>query len=406
MKKRHTHKITIFLLLTIFFLVTGLLLYAFNLFPIQKEFTTSTQKTDSIPPTIKCSVRSLTLKKGETLSLDKLSLRITDTSTIGEPYFSKITATQLNLSEEKENTAEIANQFSDGLELHTQSYTFSYGGKYELLLSVKDKYENEGTYSLTITVEEPPQLTVFPNFYLAKGTSAKWENYITVWDFLDTECTKENVIIDTSQLNISALGTYPITFTITDSYGLSTSATSSVIVTTPEEIQKLLYEHTISVANSGIIGIPNPYDVGYYKENDSAFNETMLLPTTVTFQNAMGNWKKGFLLEITDNYVLICTLAEHVSGTLTKDVTLFNGITKKASVTTIDNGKNLAFLQIPITKEENVNSLTFEQTKKLRTIHVDEAFWDEIYSFLLDEQIPLSEILNLYKKIYEHTLNE
>lgn len=406
MKKKKTHKITIFLLLSIFFFVTGLLLYAFDvpILPAQKEHITSTQKTDTIPPDIKCSVRSLTLKKGETLSLDKLSLRITDTSKIGEPYFSKITATELNLYGIEEHTSEIANQFSTGIRINEQSYTFSYGGKYELLLSVKDEWENEGTYTLEITIEEPPQLTVFSNFYIAKGTSAKFENYVSVWDFLDTDCTNENVTIDTSQLNITATGTYPITFTAKDNYGLSTSVTASVMVYPPEEIQELIYSHTISITDSGIFGIPNPYDVGYYKENDSAFNESILLPSTITFQRTDSSWEKGFLLEITDTYVLICTRADSISDALTRDITFFDGTVKKASVTTIDNTKNLAFLQIPISKEETMTSFTFEQTKKLRTIHIDEAFWDEICSFLLTEDIPLSEILELYEKIYEHPL--
>lgn len=406
MKKKKTHKITIFLLLLIFFVVTGLLLYAFDvpIFPTQKENTTSTQKTDTTPPDIKCSVHSLTLKKGESLSLDRLSLRITDKSKIGEPFFSKITANSLNLYGLEENTVEIANQFSAGIEMKEQTYTFPYGGKYELLISVMDEWKNEGTYALEITVEEPPQLTVFSNFYIAKGNSAKFEDYVSVWDFLDTECTNENVIIDTSQLNITAAGTYPITFTAKDSYGLSTSVTASVMVCPPEEIQELIYSHTISIADSGIIGISNPYDAGYYKENDSAFNESILLPATITFQRTNGAWEKGFLLEITDTYVLICTLADGVPDTLTKDITFFDGTVKKASVTTIDSAKNLAFLQIPISKEESMTSITFEETKKLRTIHIDEAFWAEICDFLLPEDIPLSEILELYERIYEHKL--
>lgn len=402
MKKKHTHTFTILLLISIFFLVTGLLLYAFEvpLFSTQKQNGVSTEKTDTTPPDIKCSVRSLTLKKGETLSLERLSLRITDKSKIGEPFFSKITADSLNLLETDTSAMQLANHFLDGIEMNEQSYTFSYGGRYELFISVKDEYDNIGTYSLEITVEEPPQLSVFSQFYIVKGTSANFEDYVTAWDFLDAKCSGENVSIDTSQLNISEFGTYPITFTVKDSYGLSTSVTASVLVCSAEEIQELVYSRSISVSECGIIGISNPYDMGYYKQNDTAFNEKLLLPATVTFQRTDGDWEKGFLLEITKDSVLIVTLAESVSDALTREITFFDGTSKKATVTAIDKEQNIAFLQIPISQKENITSLTFEQTKKFRTVHTDEHFWDEICAFLLTEEIPLEKILKLYERIY------
>ena len=211
----------------------------------------------------------------------------------------------------------------------------------------------------------------------------------------------ETVLIDTSELNISALGTYPITFTVKDNYGLSTSVTTSATVCNPEEIQELIYSYAISVSDSGIIGISNAYDVGYYKENDTAFNEALLLPSTISIPQTDGTFEKGFLFAITDTHALICTLANGIADSLTKTITFFDGTTKKASLTAIDKDKNIAFLQIPISEEESLSSLTFEETKKLRTIHIDEAFWGNICNFLLTEDVALSDILELYERVYK-----
>ena len=396
MKTKKSHSITITLLLIIFFFVVGLLLYAFEIpiFPTQKENTK--QENDTTPPELKCSVRSLTLTKGESLSLDRLSLYVTDKSKLQEPFFSKVTSKHLNLSGIEENADKIATDFSKGIELYDTSYTFSYGGSYELIVSVKDEYENKSDYTLKITVEEPPQLSVPSKFYITPKTSVSFENYISYWDFLDTESTNEMIKINSDELDTNAIGTYPITFTAKDSYGLSSTITSSVSVCNAEDLQEMVYSHKINASDSVILGIKNVYDVGYYKENDTAFNKNLLLPTTVTFKRDNGTLEKGFIIEITDKYLKICTLAEAISDSLTRELAFFDGTVKKASVTNIYTTDNIAFLQIPTSEKETITSLTLEELKKLRAIHIDEAFWVEICPLLLSKEIPLSKILELH----------
>ena len=393
MKTKKSHTITITLLLMIFFFVMGGLLYAFDvpIFPTQKENVR--QEQDTTPPDIRCSVRSLTLTKGESLSIDRLSLYVTDKSKLQEPFFSNIISNHLNLSGIEENADKIANDFSKGIELYDTSYTFSYGGNYELIISVKDEWNNKSDYTLKITVEEPPQLSVPSNFYITPKTSVSFENYITYWDFLDETYEKKNIKVDTDKLDTNTIGTYPITFTAKDSYGLSTTITSSVSVCDADELQEMVYSRKVNTSDSIILGIKNAYDVGYYKENDTTFNKSLLLPTTITFKGDNGALEKGFIIEITDNYVKLCTLAEAVSNSLTREIAFFDGTIKEASITGIHKTENIAFFQIPISERETITSLTLEELKKLRTIHIDEAFWGEICPFLLNKEIPLSKIL-------------
>uniref|UniRef100_UPI004056113B immunoglobulin-like domain-containing protein n=1 Tax=Agathobacter sp. TaxID=2021311 RepID=UPI004056113B len=401
MKKKKTHKLTIFLLLFIFIVVMAILLYAFEVpvFPSETE-TKETTAADTTPPVIKCSVRTLTLKKGESLSLDRLSLRITDKSKIGEPIISKVTSDHINLANTDETAAQILSRFAEGMEINDLSYAFPYGGIYDLTISVKDEWQNEGFYTITVTVEEPPILTAVSSFYIAKDSEVTFEEYAAVWDFLDETCDKEAITVDTSQLDIAVVGTYPITYTASDNYGLKATFSPTVYVNSPEEIQKLIDSHAISPEDSVIIGAPNPYDIGFYKEHDTEYNKQLLLPALVSIRTNSGTSEKGFILEITDDRVLLCTNSDSVDDTLTREVAFSNGITRKAVVTAIDSRRNLAFLQLPITKEESAASLTLENVKKLRTIHIDEAFWDEIHPYLFTLEVPLSDILNLYEELY------
>lgn len=345
-----------------------------------QKFTTYVNIIDTTPPVVSSSVKNKTIVPGETISVKTLGLNIKDSSEIQSILFTKISSTHFYTGLPEEETTGIREAYRNGISMEAEEFQFAYGGIYTLTISVTDAFYNSSEVELTLTVEDAPVIEVTKDFYIAGETQIDFSDYIKVWDFISGEMDVKDVSIDTSKLNYSSAGTYPITFSATDDYGLARTTTANVHVTSQNALQELINTHAVDIGTCTIIGAKNPYDSGYYTSKDTTFIQNAMAPTIVSIQNDVKNTTgDGFILEISDEFVTIATSEQNIQNDLIVDVTFFDGVSCSGAIVGASPERNIAFLRIPIEDIENNSSSALCKTyiKKLRTVHVNKGDWEK-----------------------------
>lgn len=343
------------------------------------KYTCYVNVTDTLPPVVTCDVKNKTITPGETVSVGMLGLNIQDHSDIDSIAFTKISSSHFYTGLPEEDIVEMKEAYLKGLSMWAEEFQFSYGGVYTLTIRVTDVFHNYSEITLNLTVEQPPVVTAPNHIYVAKNQKVDFSSYVDAWDFIDEDFDADDLVIDTSEINITASGDYRVYYTATDSYGLSVTAYSIVHVSTPETIQELINTHVIRTNKDVVVGALNPYDIGYYTDQDMSYIQEVMLPTIVYIENdKLDTFGSGFIIEINDSYVTIATNEHVITSDLIVDVTFFDANTCTGSVVASNAREDIAFIRIPISDEDSNSSLSTEYIKNLRTVHIDKAYWDSL----------------------------
>lgn len=334
---------------------------------------------DTTPPILSCDIKNKTVRTGETVSVHTLGLKVEDYSEIESIAFTKLSSTHFYTGLSEEEMTDIKKAYADGLDMYAEEFKFSYGGIYALTIQARDEFHNFSELTLTITVEEPPVITAPNHIYAASGQKINFLDYIDAWDFIDEDFDKNAVVIDDSEINLNSSGEYNVYYTATDSYGLSITAYSIVHILSEESLQELINTHIISIDKDIIIGASNAYDIGYYENKTLPEIQELMLPCVVHIENEkLDTFGSGFIIEITDEFVTIVTNEHVIHSSLVVDVSFFDGSLRTGSVTASNPSEDIAFIRIPISKEETTSSLTSEEVKSFRTVHINKAYWDSL----------------------------
>ncbi|TYV72103.1 LPXTG cell wall anchor domain-containing protein [Listeria monocytogenes] len=107
-------------------------------------------------------------------------------------------------------------------------------GEYSIKVTTKDDSGNTAETTVTLTIKD----TTGPSIKIAKSTNklevqSKAPNWITFFgikatDIVDGDVTK-NIKVDSSEVNLNNVGTYPIYFTVTDALGNESSKLKSTV---------------------------------------------------------------------------------------------------------------------------------------------------------------------------------
>lgn len=342
-----------------------------------QKHTSYVNVTDTTAPTVTCDIKTKTVVPGNIVSINALGLKIKDYSEIESVMFTKISSTKFYTGLPDEETEAMREAYRKGLSMEAEEFQFAYGGIYTLTISVSDIFHNTSEITLTLKVEEPPVLEIPNDFYVAKNNEVNFTEYITAWDFISEDVDEEDVKVDTSQLNLSKEGTYEISFSATDDYGLTATKTANVHVSSQDALQELINTHVVNLSTSVIIGAKNLYDSGYYNSENIEFVQNIMLPCIVNIENdALETFGSGFIIEINDEFVTIVTNEHVISSDLTVDVTFFDAATCSGAVVASNAEKDIAFIRIPIDGKNSNTSLTSTYVKNLRTVHINKSYWD------------------------------
>ena len=344
-----------------------------------KKYTCHVTVVDTTPPEITKDVKNITVKMGETVSVSSLGLKIKDYSDIQSTAFTKITSTKFRSTLSEEKTKVLEDAFAKGIDILGEEFQFDYGGIYTLTISASDVFHNSSETDLTITVEEPPVLEVAKDFYVSAESELDFTEYITTWDFLDEDYGVDDVKIDTSSLNLTSPGEYPVTFSGTDDYGLRTTVSSTVHVYSEKGLQELINTHTLNTNDHTIIGALNPYDSGYYLDNNPSFIQEAMLPTIVHIENdALATMGSGYIIDINDSFVTLATNHHVIMDDMSPEITFFDSTKCVGSVVASDPRNDIAFIRIPIDGSSTETSLSSNIVKTLRTVHINKKYWEDL----------------------------
>lgn len=341
------------------------------------KYTCYVNVTDTLAPVVTCDIKNKTITPGETLSVHKLGLNIRDHSDIDSIAFTKISSTHFYAGLPEDEMKQMEEAYRKGLDMFAEEFQFSYGGIYTLTIKVTDVFHNSSEITLNLTVEEPPVIKAPNHIYVAANQQIDYLDYINVWDFIDEDFDKNDLVIDTSEVNMGMEGEYQVYFTATDSYGLSVTAYSIVHVSSQETLQELINTQAISISKHTIAGALNPYDIGYYKEKNLAEIQELMLPTVVHIENdKLDTFGSGFIIEINEEFVTIATNEHVINSDLIVDVAFFDATSCTGSVVASNAREDIAFIRIPVEEEASVSSLDDDYIKNLRTVHINKAYWD------------------------------
>ncbi len=344
-----------------------------------QKYTCYVNVTDTLAPVVSCDVKNKIVRPGDTVSVHTLGLNIQDHSDIDHIAFTKISSSHFYTGFPEEQMAPMQEAYLKGLTIYAEEFQFSYGGIYTLTIEVADEFYNTSEITLHLTVEEPPVVTAPNHIYTAVNQKINFLDYADAWDFIDEDFDKDDLVMDTSEVNISKAGDYKVYFTATDSFGLSITAYSIVHVSTPEALQELINTQVIQIDDAIIIGAPNPYDIGYYEGKTLNDIQDIMLPTIVHIENdKLDTFGSGFIIEINEEFVTIATNEHVVNSDMIVDITFFDAQTCTGSVVASNAREDIAFIRIPISEKESTSSLLSEYVKNLRTVHINKSYWDNL----------------------------
>ena len=372
--------IALLILLVAAFILLSLYKANPSFFAFLQPNSTNSENHDTTPPVISSNINTMTVLPGETLTIEKLGIRATDSSPIESIAFTKL----------------------DDITFFSETFQFSYGGTYALTVSASDTYGNTSDLVLTIKVETPPEIEAPSDFYVAVGNKVDYSKYVQVSDLLDESISFETLNIDTSECNIAIAGDYPVSFSATDNYGLTSTKKATVHVRSKADLQKLIDTQIINMSSSVIVGATNAYDIGVY--DDKTLLEGAIAPALVIVSNEKNNTAKdGFIIKIDDAFVTIATQESAVTGSLTVDLAFFDGTTRKAAVVFTNEEYNLAFLRIPVDGATEEASVSSDYVRSLRTVHLEQSQWD---MHPVTKAISLEQVLRHYELVFKHKLQK
>lgn len=341
-----------------------------------QKYTINVCVEDTTAPSLTCRVNQITVQKGDRITVNTIGMKAEDNTGIDRLLFHHISAEKIHTDETIEDSEHLTDLFLNGRDLWTKEYTFEYGGIYTISVTARDAYNNETEVSLSVIVEEAPVLSAVEHIYLAIGETVDFAEYIDVWDFLDEDYSAEDVVIDTTALDTTKSGDYPVNYTARDSYGLSTRTSTTVHLRTPAELQEMINTHKINKDEHIILGAYNLYDSGYYDKNDLAFVQNVMLPTIVHIENSANDtFGSGYILKIDEDFVTIATNDHVIAGDYAPTIYFYDGTSCDGIVVASDPREDIAFVRIPIDGSSETLSLPFEYVETLRTVHINEGYW-------------------------------
>ena len=326
-----------------------------------QTFTYEVEVQDTVAPVITLKEGKIPLKLGEKYSSAYLIASAEDIS--GEVSFSLA-------STEGKVTSNL------------QRISFAECGEYTIDVTATDPSGNSTTETVAVIVDTPPVLEGIEAFYIAVGSAetnpeitseAYYLDGVTATDEVDGDLSNQ-VEVELDGLDINVPGIYDIIYKVTDSYGLVTEAIVPVEVMDKDALQEEINTHRISRNSSHITGAHNAYDGGFYEEDNVEFIREVMEPAFVQIRPDAYSHGSGFIIEITDEYILVCT-NQHVVGK-EKEVAVYfhNGEWAKGVPIGTDRSIDIALVQILM---ENVNG---ELLDTLKTVHINMSYWETIES--------------------------
>ncbi len=271
-----------------------------------------------------------------------------------------------------------AEAFFCGEGILLEHVSFDRQGRYELEILAKDSSGNESSGRVSVVVDTPPAIEGVRDFYVTVDSKPDYLEQVTAWDNIDGSLT-DCIHVEASDVVLGREGEYTLSYLVADSYGLVTEEKAKVLVASEDDLQALIGTRQIDYRKDVIIGAPNIYDAGVSKEDNLEETLEYMRPALVQLYHPTGRGGyssgSGYIMEITEDTIYICTNRHVVSKYEEWDIYFFDG----TSVPGRCFGTSEAYdVGVAVVSLEDVPQ---ELLRKLMTVHIDRHYWES-----LDEQ--------------------
>lgn len=260
-------------------------------------------------------------------------------------------------------------------------------GDYLLTICASDSSGNISSESVSFTVDLPPEITGAGDIYVATGNDLDLLYGIKAIDETSGDVTKSiEVILPDDFPEANSDGTYSfdedysyvITYRATDEYGISSEKGCVLTSASAGTIQSLIGTRAINRHDSRIIGAYNPYDNGESLSGniDSALNESITYVVSLYHRTDFRHYVtgSGFITEITDDGIYICTNAHVAEEADTFAATFYDGSHIIADRIGYSESYDIGVLFIPL--ERMPDSLM----DTVSTVHINKTGWNALSS--------------------------
>ena len=252
---------------------------------------------------------------------------------------------------------------------------FDQAGEYTLEILARDRAGNETRGEVSAIVDTPPSIDGVRSFYVIPGSAPEFLELVTARDDLDGDLT-ESIQLDDSGVRLDQEGVYKLRYLSRDGYGLETVEETQVVVAAPEDIQELIGQRQIDYRVDCILGAPNIYDGGVSEHEDMGETLEYMRPAIVQLYHSTGQGGysagSGYIMEITEDTVYICTNNHVLEKFADWDVFFFDG--------TKIPGKRLGTSEVYDVGVVEVarSDVPEELLERLMTVHIDRTYWESL----------------------------
>ncbi len=248
-------------------------------------------------------------------------------------------------------------------------------GQHTLNLVGRDSSGNEAAIAVMVMVDSAPVITGVQRYYLIPDSVPDYLTGVTATDEADGDLT-DKIVVDDGAVNLSAEGEYTLCYEVTDACGLKTGAETTVTVAKASDIQELIGNRRISYLSDVIVGAPNVYDVGVSAEENitQALADVRRTFVHLYHETGRGGYSSGsgYIMEITDDKIYICTNRHVVTKYEEWDIYFFDG----SKVPGVALGSALGYdVGVAVAETEDIPA---ELLQELKTVHIDQTYWQAL----------------------------
>ena len=283
------------------------------------------------------------------------------------------------VSKSRDLSGKVKLSLSTDGKIFSDKVSFDSCGEYTLTIKATDINGNERKKKKTVVVDTAPVFGELPEYYVAVDSTPDFLEMITAVDEVDGDVT-EKIKADLSGIDMTEEGIGVVSFSVTDSYGLTAKKEIEVKVYQPENLQSLINHHEINRLDQRIIGAYNLYDAGIYEDDNVEAVLEKLSTSLVRLRKDISgggySYGSGFVLEMNEEEVIICTNHHVVKEYAVIDIYFYDGTSAEGVVLgRTGNSATEDDVALVSVKRENIPDDLF---RELRTIHVNMGSWREM----------------------------
>lgn len=236
-----------------------------------------------------------------------------------------------------------------------------------------DPSGNESRAKVKVLVDDPPSIEGAQDVYIVLGYPVDLSENVTAVDETDGYIP----VVEASVLGDyqNTLGDYEIKYSAKDSFGFESEEKATLHVLEPMALQELVNRHEIEGNSPYAYGVINPYDMGVSVNSSIDEVESLILPTLVHVRVDRENGYShgsGFIINITDDEVIICTNEHVVHRYETMDVYFFDGKMAKGRVLSKISVPDIAFMSV------SLSDLSETTRSQIKTVHLNTPYFNSL----------------------------